>query len=163
MNIEQLEELDSYNLDLIVESLQYRLEDDTNLMYHPDIKSDLEDMCAKLRFQSKCPVKESIASTYPSSRPIIVTPARDDIHETPSINFSDHMICGSMIILLQALPPLLLALCTSFRFFRFTYIDFLVIDFLSSISVHSSTLILPVFGSRTDDTFPLRPFSFLDF
>ena len=46
MNIEQLEELDSYNLDLIVESLQYRLENDTNLMYHPDIKSDLEDMLA---------------------------------------------------------------------------------------------------------------------
>ena len=46
MNIEPLEELDSYNLDLIVESLQYRLENDTNLMYHPDIKSDLEDMLA---------------------------------------------------------------------------------------------------------------------
>ena len=42
MNID----LDVSELELIYESIQYRLENDNHLMYHPNIMKDLEDMMA---------------------------------------------------------------------------------------------------------------------
>ena len=42
MNIE----LDIKELEYIYESISFRLEHDTHLMYHPDIRKDLEDMMA---------------------------------------------------------------------------------------------------------------------
>ena len=40
-------ELDAGQLELIYESILFRLENDNNLMYHPDIRKDLEDMLAE--------------------------------------------------------------------------------------------------------------------
>tara|TARA_B100000287_G_scaffold152196_1_gene143878 strand:+ start:1336 stop:1509 length:174 start_codon:yes stop_codon:yes gene_type:complete len=42
MNID----LDVSELELIYESITYRLENDNHLMYHPNIRKDLEDMIA---------------------------------------------------------------------------------------------------------------------
>ncbi len=42
MNID----LDVSELELIYESISYRLENDNHLMYHPNIRKDLEDMMA---------------------------------------------------------------------------------------------------------------------
>ena len=42
MNIE----LDVKELEYIYESISFRLEHDSHLMYHPDIRKDLEDMMA---------------------------------------------------------------------------------------------------------------------
>ena len=39
-------ELDVKELEYIYESLSFRLEHDNHLMYHPDIRKDLEDMMA---------------------------------------------------------------------------------------------------------------------
>ena len=39
-------ELDIKELEYIYESISFRLEHDTHLMYHPDIRKDLEDMMA---------------------------------------------------------------------------------------------------------------------
>ncbi len=40
-------ELDAKALEYIYESVQFRLEHDTHLLYHPDIRKDLEDMLAE--------------------------------------------------------------------------------------------------------------------
>ena len=40
-------ELDIKVLEYIYESVQFRLENDTHLLYHPDIRNDLEDMLAE--------------------------------------------------------------------------------------------------------------------
>ena len=40
-------ELDAGQLELIYESIQFRLENDNHLLYHPDIRKDLEDMLAE--------------------------------------------------------------------------------------------------------------------
>ena len=40
-------ELDIKVLEYIYESVQFRLENDTHLLYHPDIRKDLEDMLAE--------------------------------------------------------------------------------------------------------------------
>ena len=40
-------ELAAGQLELIYESIQFRLENDNHLMYHPDIRKDLEDMLAE--------------------------------------------------------------------------------------------------------------------
>ena len=42
MNID----LDVKELEYIYESISFRLENDNHLMYHPDIRKDLEDMMA---------------------------------------------------------------------------------------------------------------------
>ena len=42
MNID----LDIKELEYIYESISFRLENDNHLMYHPDIRKDLEDMMA---------------------------------------------------------------------------------------------------------------------
>ena len=49
-----MEKLETMQLDLevkeleyIYESIQFRLENDTHLLYHPDIRKDLEDMLAE--------------------------------------------------------------------------------------------------------------------
>jgi|TARA_B100000029_G_scaffold461579_1_gene493459 hypothetical protein len=39
-------ELDSNAIELIFEAIQYRIENDTHLMYHPATKSDYEDLMA---------------------------------------------------------------------------------------------------------------------
>ena len=41
-------ELDVKELEYIYESLSFRLEHDNQLMYHPDIRKDFEDMMATL-------------------------------------------------------------------------------------------------------------------
>lgn len=40
-------ELGTKALEYIYESVQFRLENDTHLLYHPDIRKDLEDMLAE--------------------------------------------------------------------------------------------------------------------
>lgn len=40
-------DLDVKTLEYIYESVQFRLENDNHLMYHPDIRKDLEDMLAE--------------------------------------------------------------------------------------------------------------------
>ena len=40
-------ELDTKALEYIYESVQFRLENDTHLLSHPDIRKDLEDMLAE--------------------------------------------------------------------------------------------------------------------
>jgi len=40
-------DLDAGALSLIYESIHFRLENDNHLMYHPDIRKDLEDMLAE--------------------------------------------------------------------------------------------------------------------
>ena len=39
-------DLDVRDLELIYESITYRLENDNHLMYHPNVRKDLEDMIA---------------------------------------------------------------------------------------------------------------------
>ena len=40
-------DLEDKELEYIYESIQFRLENDNHLLYHPDIRKDLEDMLAE--------------------------------------------------------------------------------------------------------------------
>jgi len=41
-------ELEAYFIDLIIETIQYRIDNDEKLEYHPNVRSDLEDLLSLL-------------------------------------------------------------------------------------------------------------------
>jgi len=45
-------ELEPYHLDLIIETISYRLEEDSQLHFLPDVRSDLEELLAT--FEDEC-------------------------------------------------------------------------------------------------------------